>query len=369
MRPRSRKGPSIIKKAWILASVFGLLGLLFLITRSFLGHKQESPDRLCVILITIDALRPDHLGCYGYGRETSPVIDSLARQGVVFENALTCANTTLESLTSLLTGAYPYKNNTRYLHGLRNATNLPALMRKEGYIAAAFVGNHLLNPRFSGLDRYFDLYDFKLPERIANRPGIYERNAEEITRAAVHWLKSADSQKGFLLWLHYIDPHGPYHPPVAYRNTFLSDKKNMVPLQNMDDYLALPGAPREGNLTDANYYVDRYDEEIRYTDDQIGADKGAGCPGPHPADCVHRIRRSRRGPGRKPRLYLGAQYAAGPEYPEDSLDHKYSRANTPTSNEIGGKSGYFSYRPGFDGDEDFSIAQPGRRRSLAGGDR
>ena len=223
-----------------------------------------------IILISIDALRADHMGCYGYYRNTSNCIDKIANKSIIFDNVVTPRPKTTASLASMLTGLYPYRTGIRDLTGpLQEEINLPSILKQNGYITAAFVSNWVLRSERSGFNQYFDHYDEQFTQSELNRGNVYERTAEQTNIKVFEWLKQNYSQK-FFLWIHYNDPHGSYYPPKDYRNIFSSSKRNMIPLSRVPEYQVLPEAYVDGNNTDANYYIDQYDNEIYYTDNQIG---------------------------------------------------------------------------------------------------
>lgn len=172
-----------------------------------------------VILISVDTLRPDRLGCYGYARGTSPNIDRLAREGITFEDAISSAPLTLPSHASILTGLYPIS------HGIRdNGTfslrpdfvTLAEVFKGAGYRTAAFIGAFVMDSRY-GLDQGFDVYDDDLTGgRQLSAFGYSERTADAVTGTASAWLEGAEEP--FFAFLHYYDPHTPYEAPAEYRN-------------------------------------------------------------------------------------------------------------------------------------------------------
>jgi len=171
-----------------------------------------------LILITIDTLRPDHLGCYGYKEVQTLVMDRLAEEGVLFSQAFTSVPITLPSHVSIMTGLYPIQhgiqNNGNYILG-RNAMTLAEVMKSSGYRTCACVGAIVLDPPF-GLDRGFDHHDDSIPRR-GSAPTILdnERRAEVVTKAALDWLKG-NRDGPFFLWLHYFNPHAIYLPPAPF---------------------------------------------------------------------------------------------------------------------------------------------------------
>jgi arylsulfatase A-like enzyme len=200
-----------------------------------------------LLLITVDTLRADHLGCYGYRRKTSPRIDALARQGARFETAITAAPVTLTSHASILTSTYPTAHgllgNQRYLIDGERLTTLAEILQPRGWRTGAFVSASILSHRFGladGFDIYEDSFDLE-----ADRA---ERRGAETVDLALAWLRRAKGGP-FFLWLHLFDPHGVYDPPEPYRSMFLPQRAK--PAER----------PPKRAL---------YDGEIRYADTQIG---------------------------------------------------------------------------------------------------
>ena len=167
-----------------------------------------------VLLVTIDTLRADRLGSYGYVGAATPVMDALAARGVRFATAIAHAPLTAPSHASILTGLLPTG------HGVRDngafalpptAATLAEVLRGAGYHTAAFVSGFPLDHRF-GFARGFETYDDRLLRGgNAGRASYVERPAAATTRAAVAWVRAA--QAPWFAWVHYFDPHAPYEPP------------------------------------------------------------------------------------------------------------------------------------------------------------
>ncbi|MCY2929841.1 MAG: sulfatase [Planctomycetota bacterium] len=177
-----------------------------------------------VVLISIDTCRADRLSCYGYARPSTPHIDALAAEGVLFANALTPVPATTPAHSSMLTGSYPPTHGVRMNNGERlpdSNVTLAETLKKAGYRTGAFVGGFPVDARF-GLNQGFDTYDGQYTrQRFPDLPAD-ERTAEEVSRPAMAWLdKNAD--KPFFLFLHYYDAHLPYAPPPPYASTFADD--------------------------------------------------------------------------------------------------------------------------------------------------
>jgi len=201
--------------------------------------RSERP--LNVLLITLDTTRADRLGCYGYSLAKTPVLDRLARQGVLFERAYAPVPLTLPSHASMLTGLYPPE------HGLHNngqaalPKGLPTLateLQAAGYETGAFVAAFVLDHKF-GLQRGFETYDDDLSRSDHSLHGHHQyRDGSLVIDAALEWLRPrSQSGKPFFCWVHLFDPHFPY---LAHEDRF------------------------------GNQFADRpYDAELAYVDEQL----------------------------------------------------------------------------------------------------
>ena len=198
---------------------------------SSLGDVTESgaASGYNVLLVTIDTARQDRFGCYGYLQAQTPTIDALAAGGVQFDGAVSTVPLTLPSHATILTGVSPLD------HGVHDngidalgpePSTLPETLKKNGYDTAAFVASFVMDARF-GLDRGFDLYDFEI-SMAGYRPQMVdfnERPANEITDAAISWLdgrRVTENAAPFFAWVHYFDPHLPYHSPLQNTPAFRS---------------------------------------------------------------------------------------------------------------------------------------------------
>jgi arylsulfatase A-like enzyme/tetratricopeptide (TPR) repeat protein len=185
---------------------------------------QAAPSR-SVLLITIDTLRADHLGCYGYRRGATPAIDALAKQATKFEHAFSAVPLTLPSHAALLTGTYPFYNGVRDQPGFRLSDNIPSLpeyFARAGYATAAVLGSPVLSRRF-GLSRGFDAYDDHFGASTEELEAVFsdtKRPAETVVRLGLAWLDSKPAGKPYFLWLHFYDPHMPYVAPEPFRSRF-----------------------------------------------------------------------------------------------------------------------------------------------------
>jgi len=229
---------------------------------------------LNVLLIAVDTLRASHLGCYGYGRATSPNIDRLASEAVVFDALIAPAIPTHPSFVTLNTGQYPITHGV-VAHGgtrgvPRSAPWLPSLLQKAGYTTCAI--DNLGDWRFgfaTGYEFYID------PTR--KRALSINCDNREINRRALPWLEQ-HAREPFFMFVHYWDPHTPYLPPRAYRKLFYDGDPCDPDNHSLDAMAAHPLGrtwretwlnQRGKRITDARYVEALYDAEIRYLDEGI----------------------------------------------------------------------------------------------------
>ena len=176
-----------------------------------------------VLLVTIDTLRADRVGAYGYVNAETPTIDRLAREGVLLEEATVQAPETRPSHASILTGLYPYEHGIRDNYSPALAPSLPTLatlLHEKGYETAAFIGAYPVTAA-SGLNRGFDRYDdpFGSGSAATTESNRVERRAEEVVEAGIAHLRKPRTRP-FFVWLHLFDPHYPYEPPPPYDRRF-----------------------------------------------------------------------------------------------------------------------------------------------------
>lgn len=225
-----------------------------------------------MVILMIDTLRADSLGCYGYPLPTSPFIDEVAERAVVFERASSTASQTVPSVISALSGVYPKQHANQYFFPQRSfrfnkpgtlpkiPSDVPLLaqhFKEQGYQTAAVVTNPWLLPQYGfgrGFDDYHDLWQDARAEREPKpRGGAVNQRARQLLEGF--------GDRPFLLYLHYMDVHAPYRPPAPYRQQFAGSKKGeMVYLNGR-----LPNAKPE----DVDFTRSRYDAEVRALDDHI----------------------------------------------------------------------------------------------------
>lgn len=178
---------------------------------------------LNVVTVTIDTLRADHLRCYGYRDIETANVDRIARNGVLFENAVAQTPLTPPSHASMFTGLYPTAHHVRGNGGfiLKPSTiTLATILQQRGWDTAAFVSSATLK-KVIGLNQGFGVYDDEMPKPGKGQEfaADAERPAGQTVDRALSWL-DAQSGKPFFLWVHVFDPHLPYNPPAPFRNQY-----------------------------------------------------------------------------------------------------------------------------------------------------
>lgn len=236
------------------------------------GTQDDRP--LNVMIIGVDTLRPDHLGCYGYHRDTSPNTDRLAREGVLFEDAVSQSPWTLPSFATLFTSLYPSQHGAGFLeqgagtYGRRMQTAFPSLammLLKRGYTTGAIVNAPALAPEF-GVDKGFEVYD--------TTPRWDRRIADGTTIDALAWL-DLNKDGPFLVFVHYFDPHLTYEPPAPYDTLFDPGYGGRIgPSFDRETYMEMKDVLSRENDPEARADWDHiralYDGEIAFTDKAIG---------------------------------------------------------------------------------------------------
>jgi len=256
-----------VSPRFFAVSVAAAIGLALTACRS--AEVGVSGERPSVLLILVDALRPDHLGCYGYERATSPALDALAAESVLFENAAAVSSWTKPSVPSLFTSLYPAQHGVYEgsAHGPEEAlesdilpeqaTTLAEAFAGCGYSTAAFIHNAQLRGRF-GFRQGFELYEED------------PRDAGEMVDRLLSWLRErrgADAQP-FFAYLHLLDVHWPYEPPAGMARALglpeSASRDDRGLLDAVNDGLATLSPVQRDDL------VARYDAEIRGVDEALG---------------------------------------------------------------------------------------------------
>ncbi|MBI4177279.1 MAG: sulfatase [Candidatus Aenigmarchaeota archaeon] len=263
---KKRKNVKFAYGAVLLTVVF--LSLLF--SRGNKGYN--------VILISIDTLRADHLGVYGYHRDTSPNIDALAKDSIVFENAISQASWTLPSHVSIFTSKYPpeiYPYNLSanmsddYMASLARKEfvahpNIATVLKGNGYSTVAFTSGGYVAGRL-GFENGFDIYDDSYMQ--------IKNPAPQITSRAIEWLEANRTNK-FFLFLHYFDVHCPYEPLPEFQKFYLESQSRFnlsLRCAELDfSKLRFSNDEEAANSSDVNRIIGGYDDSITQVDYYLG---------------------------------------------------------------------------------------------------
>jgi arylsulfatase A-like enzyme/Flp pilus assembly protein TadD len=220
-----------VRKSRAVVILFSVLVVLWPV----LGRPLAAavPAQLNVLLITVDTLRADHLGCYGSKTVQTPAIDAIAARGALFARAFAHTPSTLPSHTDILLGLTPNA------HGVHDNSNfivrkdfltLAEWLKAQGYATGAFVGAFPLDSRF-GLVQGFDVYDDNYGAQGPTDMIFVERKADVVVGKALEWLEGRTGP--WFLWVHVFDPHQPYEPPEPFKSRY-------------------PGRPYEGEIAYAD---------------------------------------------------------------------------------------------------------------------
>lgn len=205
------------------------LAILLTLSTNSGCQNLSVPEAGNVLLITLDTTRADSLGCYGNSEISTPNLDAIAAQGLLFENAYTTCPMTLPAHSSILTGRYPFthgvRNNTHYLLSDENQT-IAEVLKNKGYRTAAFIGSTILSGD-RGLDQGFDKYCdnmFSGVEESEIETPWAARKAANVNYDFKNWLVQYLSEKmesdKFFAWVHYYDPHYRYEPEEPYLSEY-----------------------------------------------------------------------------------------------------------------------------------------------------
>jgi arylsulfatase A-like enzyme len=234
-----------------------------------------------VVLITVDTLRPDRIGSYGYAAARTPHIDRLAAEGAVFRSASTVIPRTSQSIASIFSSLYPHQHGSLEIgEGPRRDLRLAAqIFQDAGYATAGISGNGAAS-RTQGFERGFDHFvgwqDLSRKYQIWGDPpppgpGPWLGRAEALTREALDWI-GREHERPYFLWLLYMDPHWFYNPPPPYRDvidwtgfTYYHDVRSWKP-KNATIYFNLDGSSHEFQPR----FSQLYDAELAYTDAALG---------------------------------------------------------------------------------------------------
>lgn len=237
-------------------SSFKKLIIFFLL---LLSCNEKNNERANILLISLDDLRADSLGCYGYSRNTSPFIDYISTQGILYKNAFVATHGTFSSHSTILTGLYQgslycgktgidYKVNER-------VPMVQEYLKKAGYFTIGVTDGGLLSKAY-GFQRGFEIYDDQ-------GEGI-----EKGTEKVLNYLKENKDNRPFFIFYHTYEIHSPYNPPEPYNNIFGEYRSNIKPT-NAELLKYVHTAWKDLSEEDLKFLKARYDGTIRYTDDNL----------------------------------------------------------------------------------------------------
>lgn len=251
---------SIFKGTTIVVPLLLIVLGTFLFLRSSSNPNLPGKQKPNLVFITIDTLRADHTPFSSYARSTMPNTAKFFKEGINFTHATTVRSRTVPAYASLFTGMYPYRTGVRDLfHQLHPSfETLPEILNDQGYVTAGFVSSFVMIGKLNHLNQGFQFYEDRIGEKRATVEN-YERRSDETVHEILKWLKRRPQEKPFFLFLHFIDPHGPYDAPSDYAK-FQSNQEESLERQKIPDYQFRPG------VLNKYEYVDQYDAEILFLD-------------------------------------------------------------------------------------------------------
>ncbi len=255
--------PSDYRQGFASASLARVLPSLWLILVSVLlmlpGGCGPAPDPPSLVLVSLDTLRADRLGCYGYQRDTSPNLDRLAGEAVLFEYAVSQANETVRSHRSLFTSIYPTESLAR-----RDRRLMADRLREAGFATGGFTDGGPMGKDF-GFHQGFDQF------------GEWGNGLGMKCRQALEWLDGLPQGRRFFLFVHCFDIHAPYAPPAPWRDHFgKGNPSTIVPKETAEICRRIRGIDSAASgeelrldQDDRRRLSDLYDGGIRYTDEVL----------------------------------------------------------------------------------------------------
>lgn len=249
------------------------------------------------ILVTIDCLRPDHLGCYGYNKATSPNIDHLAKKGVIFLNAFANSSWTPASFPSIFTSTYPLMYGG--YKGIHDRTTLAEVLARKGYSTGGFHSNAFLSSHY-GYNKGFGTF-YEAPVKSVKGAGRLKRKirnlasrnealrkflikfhdlafpnkynisiptAEELNKKVFSWLSENHNRK-FFLWIHYMDVHNPHVPPPGFSLNVSKGGFRRI-TEKARKIRHRQAKPELLTKSERKTLIEIYDAEIRFVDHHLG---------------------------------------------------------------------------------------------------
>jgi len=257
----------------------GMLATSGLVGSALAGENQTRPN---ILMVMVDTLRADHVGCYGYGSPTTPTIDALAKEGMRFENAFSASSWTTPSVMSAFTSLLPREHGvvdtTRTLPG--KVTTLAWQLRQHGYHTCAVLCNPCASAKM-GFDSGFDVYDdftillntelnvFDVMGESGQRSINTVTTSREIADLSLKYLRQSPDNKPWFMFVLLFDPHADYVPPRRYARMFDTGYHGKASGQ----VYGLGGNCQTiqwPDKADRDHVISLYNGEIRYADDELG---------------------------------------------------------------------------------------------------
>jgi arylsulfatase A-like enzyme len=229
-----------------------------------------------VILITVSTLRADHVGCMGYGRDTTPNFDVFAKKNILFKNAFATSSWAMPSMGSIFTSRYPSQHGATHINKSLGADNytLAQMLKDHGYYTIGFCCNPRLSSDY-GFARGFDLYDDYSASIILQSMSFEKEDSLETNKrrtndlvndAAMRWLKN-NTHKPFFLSVHYYDNHWDYLPPSPYNTLYDPNYKGTLDGRQIAREPLYSNRPSD---RDVEHMIALYDGQVRQTDADLG---------------------------------------------------------------------------------------------------
>lgn len=246
----------------------GMLLILALLVALAGCGREDGRSGPSIVLVIIDTLRADHVHCYGYVRENTPCMDSLASRGTMWANVQAQSSWTLPAMASIFTGTSERSHRAGMIdeshYGVSDSLEfLPEILDNSGFSTCAIFNVAFMSPKF-GFDRGFDFGEFK-------GCSLEAMDADEVVDSFVGWMERRDSSNSFFAVLHFFDPHFPYDPPEGFRGYRDPAYRGYEWGTRAGEGEDMIEAFRRGEMGEdgLQYMIDSYDGEIAFLDSEL----------------------------------------------------------------------------------------------------
>jgi arylsulfatase A-like enzyme len=277
--------PSLVRSRWLRPGnkarfllPLGVIALL-VVTAYFNTKPVVDLGGYNIVLIIVDTLRADHVGAYGYTRDTTPNVDEFAGEGILFRRAYSTSSKTTQSVGSIMTGLYPHNHQVRSMYHRLDVSfkTLAERLKDDGYTTAAFIRNPWLRER-SGFHQGFDHVNVINPKinellvvQLLLKMGLIEEQSDEAggcTDDVIEWLHKNRNRR-FFMWIHYMDPHWRYTPPSPFESLFDPGFRGEFTVNDFNEHERLKFDVTEAEKQ-LGHAVGLYDGEIAFNDKNVG---------------------------------------------------------------------------------------------------